>query len=423
MEASFGVQIVWVLSAQEAIVANFQYIEVEHLFNSILKFSELDEKQLKTLGQIPHITSALIDEKKVLVQIIRNYGIKVPEVTKPLRRGLRKIMGQGGYLSIGRKKIHRSKETRKVFSKAQNYAQRDNTIKKWSTIYLLKVLLDKPSRLIVRAFDDIRLQIKNFPALNQDFKKDKEDTSEESPELCRIIPNPLSSDHSPVELICKLRDLRKELLSKVFGQGHAIQVFIEGLYNSEVLAGVDLERKRPLGVFVFAGPPGVGKTYIAELSGSFLKKPFKRFDMTGYSSSNQHEQLIGVDPSYRGAQPGLLTDFVLKNPDAFLLFDEIEKAHLNTIQLFYQILDKGQLEDKHLKKEVNFRDTIIIFTTNAGKILYDNPNRIGISALNSNYHKRTVLSALGNEKNPVNGRTVFPQAICSRLKQGYRGNV
>ena len=190
------------------------------------------------------------------------------------------------------------------------------------------------------------------------------------------------------DLISRLRNLRTELLTRVFGQDHAVHTFVEALYNSEVTAVTDRERKRPSAVFVFAGPPGVGKTYMAELSASHLKRPFKRFDMTSYSDHQAHNQLIGFEPSYRDAQPGALTGFVEKNPKAVLLFDEIEKAHLNTIQLFYQVLDAGRLSDRYTRTEVSFRDTIIVFTTNAGRSLYDNPNSIGISAANSGYHKK-----------------------------------
>jgi len=224
---------------------------------------------------------------------------------------------------------------------------------------------------------------------------------------------------SIVDLVGNLREIRAELLSKVFGQDHAIHAFIEGLYNAEVTAAADLERKRPSAVFVFAGPPGVGKTFLAELTSALLKRPFKCFDMTGYTDHQQHNQLVGFAPSYQGAQPGLLTGFVESNPNAYLLFDEIEKAHPNTIQLFYQILDSGRLEDKYHGRDVSFRDTIIIFTTNAGRSLYDNPNKVGISAANSSYHKRTILSALESEKNPNTGQPAFPQAICSRIAQGY----
>jgi ATP-dependent metalloprotease FtsH len=224
---------------------------------------------------------------------------------------------------------------------------------------------------------------------------------------------------SIADLVSKLRGLRSELLTKVFGQDHAVHAFVEGAYNAEVTASADRERKQPAAVFVFAGPPGVGKTYMAELCTSYLERPFKRYDMTGYSDHQAHNQLVGFSPSYKGAQPGTLTGFVEKNPNSILLFDEIEKAHLTTIQLFYQILDVGHLEDKYTESNVSFRDTIIIFTTNAGRSLYDNPNKIGISAANSNYHKRTILSALENEKNPADGRPAFPQALCSRLAQGY----
>ena len=221
------------------------------------------------------------------------------------------------------------------------------------------------------------------------------------------------------DVVGDLRRIRSELLSRVFGQDHAIHAFIEGLYNARITAGADLGRSRPAAVFVFAGPPGVGKTFLAEVTASLLQQPFKRFDMTGYTDFQQHNQLVGFAPSYAGAQPGLLTGFVEKNPNAFLLFDEIEKAHGNTVQLFYQILDAGRLEDKFHGHDVSFRDTVIIFTTNAGRSLYDNPNKVGISAANSSYQKRTILSALENETNPTTGQPAFPRAICSRIAQGY----
>jgi ATP-dependent metalloprotease FtsH len=244
-------------------------------------------------------------------------------------------------------------------------------------------------------------------------------TREEALKLLTSWMDSLAGGLSLGDLVGRLRGLRTELLSKVFGQDHAAQAFVEGLYNAQVTAVADKQRKRPEGIFVFAGPPGVGKTFMSELCAACLERPFRRFDMTGFTDHQSHNDLVGFAESYKGAQPGQLTGFVDSNPNAILLFDEIEKAHMNTMQLFYQVLDAGRLEDKFMKKDVSFRDTLIIFTTNAGRSLYDDPNRMGIGVANATWHKRTILSALENESNPSDGRPAFPPAICSRLGQGY----
>lgn len=227
--------------------------------------------------------------------------------------------------------------------------------------------------------------------------------------------------HSPSleDLTRRLRELRSELFKKVFGQDHAIHTFVEGLFNAEVVAAADDTRRTPKAVFVFAGPPGVGKTFLAELGASYLDRPFKRFDMSAYSGHQQNEALVGMAKSFHGAHPGTLTEFVSKNPNAVLLFDEIEKAHQNTIHLFLQILDVGILEDKYHERDESFKDTIIIFTTNAGKKLYDRPNMSGVHKANASFHRKTVLDALETEQDPRTRQAFFPQAICSRLATGY----
>lgn len=221
------------------------------------------------------------------------------------------------------------------------------------------------------------------------------------------------------ELTERLRALRAELLTRLFGQDHAVHAFVEGLFNAEVVAAADTKRKSPRALFVFAGPPGVGKTYLAELGASHLDRPFKRFDMSAYSGHEQSADLIGWAKSYRGAKPGYLTEFVEKNPNAVLLFDEIEKAHLNTIHLFLQLLDAGTLDDKFHERPVSFRDTTVIFTTNAGRKLYERPNESGIHAANAAFHRRTILDALETETDPHTRQPFFPQAICSRMATGY----
>lgn len=94
------------------------------------------------------------------------------------------------------------------------------------------------------------------------------------------------------ELTARLRLLRSDLLEKVFGQDHAIEAFVEGLFSAEVVGSADRQRKAPRAVFVFAGPPGVGKTFLAELGASHLNRPFKRFDMSAYSDHQQHNGLV-----------------------------------------------------------------------------------------------------------------------------------
>ena len=216
-----------------------------------------------------------------------------------------------------------------------------------------------------------------------------------------------------------VQEMRNALLSRVFGQDHAVNSFVEGIFNAAVVGKTDPGRKTPKATFVFAGPPGVGKTFLAEQGASLLELPFKRFDMSSYSDHQSHNALVGFPKSYQAAHAGLLTEFVERNPTAILLFDEIEKAHLNVIQLFLQILDAGRLEDKFMEKDVTFRDTIIIFTTNAGRSLYDHENKTGVNKANSSFHRRTVLDALRMEKDPATGQQFFPQAICSRIAKGY----
>ncbi len=110
------------------------------------------------------------------------------------------------------------------------------------------------------------------------------------------------------ELTRQLRALRDELRHRVYGQDHAIQQFIDGLFNTEVVAVADTERRKPAGLFVFAGPPSVGKTFLAELAASSLTCPFKRFDMSAYAHGHEAASLTGIPRFYQGAQPGTLTD-------------------------------------------------------------------------------------------------------------------
>jgi ATP-dependent metalloprotease FtsH len=217
------------------------------------------------------------------------------------------------------------------------------------------------------------------------------------------------------KLTARIRDMRYTLLEKVHGQDHVIHAFAEGMFSAEVLAASDEKRKSPRALFVFAGPPGVGKTFLAEQAAESLAMPFKRFDMSGYADHQAQINLIGFAPSYKDARPGLLTGFVKDNPHCLLIFDEIEKAHLNTIQLFLQIIDAGMLHDDFMDETITFRDTIILFTTNAGRQLYEGNSKANAAGL----PRQVILNALETDTHAQTGTPFFPPAICSRLATGY----
>jgi ATP-dependent Clp protease ATP-binding subunit ClpA len=121
-----------------------------------------------------------------------------------------------------------------------------------------------------------------------------------------------------------------------------------------------------MGLYLFAGPTGVGKTELARQLAASLGVPLLRFDMSEYMEKHSVSRLIGAPPGYVGFdQGGLLTDAVLQNPHAVLLLDEIEKAHPDLYAILLQVMDYGKLTD-HNGKNVDFRSTILIMTTNAG---------------------------------------------------------
>ena len=137
------------------------------------------------------------------------------------------------------------------------------------------------------------------------------------------------------------------------------------------------------------------------------------FNMSEYTESESFIELLGTPAHYSNSREGRLVKFVRENPRCILIFDEIEKAHLNTIQLFLQILDLGQLDNPHTEKKVSFSDAIIVFTSNACSSIYEN-NHGNIART----PKSVIVDALMHERNPSTGRLVFPNAICSRMAAG-----
>jgi ATP-dependent Clp protease ATP-binding subunit ClpA len=176
--------------------------------------------------------------------------------------------------------------------------------------------------------------------------------------MARIPPKAVSKDDAEV-----LRHLNDTLKRVVYGQDKAI----EALGASIKLARAGLrEPEKPIGCYLFSGPTGVGKTEVARQLAATLGVEIIRFDMSEYMERHTISRLIGAPPGYVGFdQGGLLTDGVDQHPHCVLLLDEIEKAHPDLFNVLLQIMDHGKLTD-HNGKQVDFRNVILIMTTNAG---------------------------------------------------------
>ncbi|MEM1386264.1 MAG: ATP-dependent Clp protease ATP-binding subunit ClpA, partial [Pseudomonadota bacterium] len=176
--------------------------------------------------------------------------------------------------------------------------------------------------------------------------------------IARIPPKNVSKDDAEV-----LKDLQSTLKRVVFGQDPAI----EALSSAIKLARAGLrEPEKPIGNYLFAGPTGVGKTEVAKQLADTLGVELLRFDMSEYMEKHAVSRLIGAPPGYVGFdQGGLLTDGVDQHPHCVLLLDEIEKAHPDVYNILLQVMDHGKLTD-HNGRQVDFRNVILIMTTNAG---------------------------------------------------------
>ena len=176
--------------------------------------------------------------------------------------------------------------------------------------------------------------------------------------MARIPAKTVSKDDAEV-----LRNLEQTLKRSVYGQEKAI----EALSSAIKLARAGLrDGEKPIGSYLFAGPTGVGKTEVARQLASSLGVELIRFDMSEYMERHTVSRLIGAPPGYVGFdQGGLLTDQIDQHPHSVLLLDEIEKAHPDLFNILLQVMDHGKLTDNN-GKQVDFRNVILIMTTNAG---------------------------------------------------------
>ncbi len=184
------------------------------------------------------------------------------------------------------------------------------------------------------------------------------DVEEIVAKIARIPPKSVSADDKET-----LRNLERDLKAMVYGQDKAI----EALAAAIKLARAGLrEPEKPIGNYLFSGPTGVGKTEVARQLASIMGIELIRFDMSEYMERHSISRLIGAPPGYVGFdQGGMLTDAIDQHPHAVLLLDEIEKAHPDLFNILLQVMDHGKLTD-HNGKVVDFRNIVLIMTTNAG---------------------------------------------------------
>ena len=176
--------------------------------------------------------------------------------------------------------------------------------------------------------------------------------------MARIPPKTVTKSDAEV-----LANINKDLKRLVFGQDKAIEALASSIKLSR--AGLR-EPEKPIGCYLFSGPTGVGKTEVAKQLAALMGVELLRFDMSEYMEKHTVSRLIGAPPGYVGFdQGGLLTDGVDQHPHCVLLLDEIEKAHPDLFNILLQVMDHGKLTD-HNGKSVDFRNVVLIMTTNAG---------------------------------------------------------
>jgi ATP-dependent Clp protease ATP-binding subunit ClpA len=241
------------------------------------------------------------------------------------------------------------------------------------------------------------------------------DVEEVVAKIARIPPKSISSDDKTT-----LLNLEQDLKRVVFGQDTAIQALASAIKLSR--AGLR-EPEKPIGNYLFSGPTGVGKTEVAKQLSIVLGVELIRFDMSEYMERHSISRLIGAPPGYVGFdQGGLLTDSIDQHPHCVLLLDEIEKAHPDLFNVLLQVMDHGKLTD-HNGKNVDFRNVILIMTTNAGAsdlakeaIGFGRTERTGedTEAIN-----RMFSPEFRNRLDSTIGFSSLPQQIISRVVEKF----
>ncbi len=210
----------------------------------------------------------------------------------------------------------------------------------------------------IDVIDEVGASVKLMPANKRPKRVSVQMVENTIARMAKIPPKTVVADEK-----VRLKSLREDIKKVIFGQDDAIDRIVDAIQISRAGLG---HQTKPVGSFLFSGPTGVGKTEVAKQLAEILGVEFIRFDMSEYAEPHTVSRLIGAPPGYVGFdQGGLLTEAIMRTPHAVLVLDEIEKAHPNLFNLLLQVMDSATLTDNNGKK-ADFRNVILIMTTNAG---------------------------------------------------------
>ncbi len=274
--------------------------------------------------------------------------------------------------------------------KLNNLKAEINKLNDQFTAYELSGDWDKASEIKYSLLPNKNNELKNLEINNEHCLLNKEVSRQSVAEIIsKWTKIPLS--HLTESVSSKMKKLDKELSKSIKGQNHAIVAVCNSLWRAS--NGIQ-DPTKPIGSFLFLGPTGVGKTELARSLSNILfgsEEKIIQLDMSEFMEKHSVSKIIGSPPGYIGYQEGgMLTEKVRRNPYSIILLDEIEKAHKDVVNILLQVLDKGTLTDS-LGRHINFRNTIIIMTSNiTGSLSLTQSNSINNFIGNNSYKKELI---------------------------------
>ncbi len=285
----------------------------------------------------------------------------------------------------------RWKSERDVISAINNTKKELDTLREQADIFERKGDLEKVAEVryakVPELEKELRRKQRELAKLQKTKAIVKEEVTEE--DIAKVVSRWTGIPVAKMlqEEVVKLASMEVELHKRVIGQDEAIEAVSNAVRRSR--AGIGEERK-PIGTFIFLGPTGVGKTELAKALAEFMfndENALVRVDMSEYMESHTVSKFIGSPPGYIGYEEGgQLTEMVRRRPYSVVLFDEIEKAHAEVFNILLQILDEGRLTDAK-GRAVNFKNTIVIMTSNIGTELTRRLAHLGFSAKDEDHEK------------------------------------